>query len=414
MTHSYTRRGFLRTAGGAVGLGTLSGCLGTFDSEGARPVRFGAILPLSGPLEQVGTHGKRAVEQAVTDVNRAGGILGRSVELTAIDSEANPDTALDGYRSLAESGAVGFVGGLVSDVSLALAPEAAEDGLMEVSPASTNPQLTEAGRTDDRKFFGRTVPSDILQAVAMAKILDSLQYAGAETVSLLAVDNAFGSDLAAEIDANLDADVLANVGYDPSADSFGDTIDAVFADSPDAVGFVSVPGQEHGILDAYAASDYHAPWVFSAGMFGTDVPSSYEGFYSASLSSVQTEGYFGLSRRLSDIAPLAPYAANAYDAMFLMAAAAEKAGTVSGPAIADSIRSVSGGAGHTVGVGEFERVRSLVDAGRGLNYQGAASGVDLTDALEPLSSYVVEHVSNGRVEQLELLQRQFFQNGGDR
>nr|WP_082682250.1 ABC transporter substrate-binding protein [Haloferax profundi] len=412
MTLSYNRRGFLRAAGGAAALGSLSGCVGTLDAERAEPVRFGAILPLSGALEQVGTHGKRAVEQAVADVNDAGGVLGRPVELTALDSEASPDVALDRYQTLVDEGVVGFVGGLVSDASLALAPEAAADGIMEVSPASTNPQLTDAGRKNGRKFFGRTVPSDILQAIAMAKILDSLQYVDADSVSLLAVDNAFGSDLAAEVEANLDAAVTANVAYDPSADSFDGVIDEVFAGSPDAVGFVSVPGQEHGVLDAYAASDYHTPWVFSAGMFGSEIPSHYEGFYSASLSSVQTKGYFRLSRRLSDIAPLAPYAANAYDALFLMATAAEHAGEASGPAIADSIRSVSGGSGHTVGVGEFDRVRSLADAGRGVNYQGAASGVDLTDALEPLSSYIVEHVNNGRVEQLELLQRQFFQSGG--
>jgi ABC-type branched-subunit amino acid transport system substrate-binding protein len=241
-----------------------------------------------------------------------------------------------------------------------------------------------------------------------------MQYVGADSVALLAVDNAFGTDLAAEIEANLDADVVATVGYDPTADSFDSTIDRVFADSPDAVGFVSVPGQEHGVVDAYDASDYNAPWVFSAGMFSADVPSFYEGFYSASLSSVQTEGYFRLARRLSDIAPLAPYAANAYDALFLMAMAAEMAGDATGPAIAETIQSVSGGAGHTIGVGEFDRVRSLADAGRDVNYQGAASGVDMTDALEPLSSYIVEHVTNGHVEQLELLQRQFFQNGGDR
>ncbi|WP_396613263.1 ABC transporter substrate-binding protein [Haloferax sp. S1W] len=370
------------------------------------------MLPLSGSLETVGTHGKRAVEQAIADVNDGDGILGRPVELTAIDSKGNPDTAVEGYQSLVDEGVVGFVGALVSDASIALAPKAADDGIMEMSPASTNPKLSDAGTADGRKYFGRTVPSDILQAIAMAKILDAPQYVGAESVALLAIDNAFGSGLAAEVSANLDATVVADVGYDPSADSFDAVLDDVFADDPDAVGFVSVPGQEHGILDAYGASDYEAPWVFSAGMFSGDVPSYYEGFYSASLSSVRTDGYFNLSRRLSDIAPLAPYAANAYDALFLMAAAAEKAGEASGPAISETIQSVSGGTGHTVSVGEFDRVRSLVSAGRDLNYQGAASGVDLTSSLEPLSSYLVERIHGGNVEQLELLQRQFFESGG--
>ncbi|QIB75622.1 amino acid ABC transporter substrate-binding protein [Halogeometricum borinquense] len=412
MGDSYSRRGVLRAAGSTVALGSLAGCTGVFGDQGDEPVRFGVVLPLTGSLEKVGTHGKRAVEQAVSDINQAGGILGRPVELTTIDSKASADVAVEGYKKLVDEGVVGFVGALASDTSLALAPKAAEDGIMEVSPASTNPQLSNAGRSDGRKYFGRTVPSDILQAVAMAKVLDAPQYVGAESVSLLAIDNGFGSALADEIGSSLDADVVADVRYDPSASSFDSVLDEVFAGSPDAVGFVSVPGQEKGIVDAYTASDYDAPWVFSAGMFGNDVPSSYNGFYSASLSSVRTDGYFTLSRRLSDIAPLAPYSSNAYDALFLMAAAAEMAGEASGPAIADTIRSVSGGNGHTVSVGDFGSLKLLVDAGRNLNYQGASSGVDLTANLEPLSSYLIKRVTNGNINQLELLQQQFFKSGG--
>lgn len=400
--------------GGAAALGSLAGCVGAAGSPGGDSVRFGVLLPLSGPLKGIGEHGKRAAEEAVADVNDAGGILGRPVELLAVDSESDPTVARDGYRSLVDEGIVGFVGDLVSDVSLALAPQAASDAVMMVSPASTNPRLTDMGRRGGRKYFARTVPSDILQALVMAKILDSPEYVDAGTVAILTIDNAFGVDLSAEVAANLDADTVATVKYDPTAASFDGVIDSVFAEGPDAVAFVSVPGNERGVLDAYAATDHDVPWVFSAGMFGGELPSYYEGFYSASLSAVRTRGFFSLSQRLSDIAPLAPYAANAYDALFLMAAAAEMAGEASGSAIAGAIQSVSGGAGHAVSVGDFDSVRLLADAGREMNYQGAASGVDLTDALEPVSSYLVERVENGSVTQLELLQRQFFEAGGGR
>ncbi|ELZ87671.1 amino acid/amide ABC transporter substrate-binding protein, HAAT family [Haloferax elongans ATCC BAA-1513] len=413
MTLSYNRRGLLRAAGSAVALGSLSGCVGALDNQANEPVRFGAVLPVSGSLETLGTHGMRAVEQAVADINRAGGVLDRPVELTAVDTEANAQTAVEGYKTLVDEGVVGFVGGLVSDASIALAPKAASDGIMEMSPASTSPALTDAGRADGRKYFGRTVPSDALQAIAMAKILDAPQYANADSIAILATDNAYGDGLASSMKTSTDAEVVSDVRYDPTASSFDGVIDEVFQNSPDAVGFVSVAGQETGVLDAYGSSDYEAPWVFSAGMFGSDVPKYYEGFYSASLSSVRTDGYFHLSQRLSDIAPLAAYSVNAYDALFLMAAAAEKAGEATGAAIADTIQSVSGGTGHTVSVGDFGRVRSLTDAGRELNYQGAASGVDLTEDLEPLSPYVVEKVHNYEVRQLELLQRQFFESGGN-
>ena len=86
-----TRRNVLKATAGTAAVGLSSGCLGTL-SGSEQTVSFGAVYPLSGPLEQVGTHGKRATEQAVRDINAAGGINGREIELTAIDSEATVET----------------------------------------------------------------------------------------------------------------------------------------------------------------------------------------------------------------------------------------------------------------------------------------------------------------------------------
>ncbi|QGN07270.1 amino acid ABC transporter substrate-binding protein [Halorhabdus sp. CBA1104] len=407
-----TRRGYLGRLSGLGALAATGGCLGLPSGSGGT-VEFGALAPLSGTLEALGSDAKRTVERAAQDINDAGGINGNEVALTVLDTEADVDVATDQYQSLLDRGVVGIVGGLVSDVSIALAPKAARDDVMLVSYASTAPQLSTAGQADGRKYFGRTVPNDGTQAAVMAKVVDSPLYIDASSVALLSIDNSFGSGLAGSLQDAIDASIVADVRYDPGADSFSDTIEAVFENDPDAVAFTSVSGQERGILDAYAQTDYDVPWVFSAGMFGSDIPASYDGFYSASLSSNRTDGYFDLVRRLSDVDELASYAANAYDALFLMAGAAEKADDASGPAIAETIRSVSGGTGHTVSVGDFDRLRSLTDAGREINYQGASGSVDLTANLEPLSSYLIQRVTDGTVESLELLQSQFFRSGGN-
>lgn len=404
------RRAMLQSVLATTTIGTLSGCIGSW-GDAAEPIEFGAVLPQSGSLERIGTHQRRAIEQAVKHVNTAGGIRGRQINLTTLNSEADPETAVEQYQQLVDRGIVGFVGGLTSGASIALAPNAAEDQIMEVSPSSTSPQLSTAGRAGGQKYFARTVQNDALQASVMAKIIDSAQYADADTVALLALDNTFGDNLSTVISDKLDATVVADVRYDPTADTFDDVFAEVFANSPDVVGFVSVSGQESNIMDAYATTEYDAPWVFSTGIVGENPPSYYDGFYAASIASTQTDGYERLRRLLSDISPLAAFSANAYDALFLMAIAAEKAGEISGTAIADNIRSVSGGAGHTVSVGGFDKVRSLVEAGRELNYQGAASAVDLTPELEPLGSFVIEQVEDGRVRKLELIQPQFFQTG---
>jgi ABC-type branched-subunit amino acid transport system substrate-binding protein len=315
-----SRRGILKKMAGTGVLSVSSGCLGSFGGRG-ETVQFGALLPLSGSLERLGAHGKRAAEQAVADINDAGGINGAEVELTALDTEASVETATEQYRSLVEQGIVGFVGGLISDVSIALAPEAASDAVMEVSPASTAPQLSTAGRADGAKYFGRVVPSDGAQAAVMAKALNDPMHVGADSVALLSIDNSFGAGLAEAQKEALDSEGVADVRFDPAASSFDDVLGTVFETDPDAVGFTCAAGQERGVLDAYNQSDHDVPWVFSSGMFGGDLPSYYEGFYSASFSSGRTDGYFDLVRRFTDVDEPAAYAVNAYDALFLMASA---------------------------------------------------------------------------------------------
>ena len=94
MNDYLSRRGYLRLAGGSLSVSSaLAGCLG--GKLDTKPVQVGALLPLSasGFLETVAKHHRRAIEQAVADINDAGGPLGRELELTVEDTELDPETA---------------------------------------------------------------------------------------------------------------------------------------------------------------------------------------------------------------------------------------------------------------------------------------------------------------------------------
>lgn len=412
MTVDETRRKFLRRVGatGVLSVGGVSGCLGQLTANG-QPIRFGAILPvsLSGLLGTVASHGTKAAEQAVEDVNRAGGPLGREIEFTTNDSAADTETAVEAYRSLRDDGTIGFVGGLLSDVSLRLVEEVPGE-CMQVSSSSTHPSLATKGfGTGDAKFFARTVPSDIQQAVVMAKVLNGDRFIGADTAAIVHVDDSFGSGLAEKVSAQFDGSITATVPYSTDAESHDAVLEAAFADDPDGVALVSTPGNAQSLLEQAAANDYESEWVLSAGLLPDSPSEAYQDIYSASVAVQETNGALQLHRELRDITPLAPFAANAYDALFLQALAVERAGEATPQAIAENIRAVSSGQGHTVTVGEFDRAKTLLEAGREVNYQGAAGGVDLNENLEPLNSYLIEQVRDGRVEQLKLLRSSFFE-----
>lgn len=404
-----TRRQYLATA--ATGVAGLAGCLGV--GESADPVTIGSLLPLSGPgaLADVAAHHEQAVAQAVEHVNAAGGIHGRRVVHESRDTEASPDAAADAYASLADGDAVALVGAVISGISESLAGTAADDQRPLISPASTSPALADAGRNGDLKYFARTCPNDRQQATAMAKIVDDRRYADASTLGILHLDDAFGSALAAAVTDAVDADVSDTVAFAPSSETPGDPVDAVLAAEPDAVAFVGTPGQSTSVLAELVGRQYDGEVVLSSGLLPAAPGTEYMGVYTASVASARTVDTKRLETDLADVAPLMPYTSNAYDAAMLAALAAEAAGDASPQAVAGRLRDVSGGVGHAVGVGQFDRARAVIDAGRRVNYRGASGAVDLRADLEPLASYVVERVTGGQTQTLELLQRSFFAGG---
>jgi ABC-type branched-subunit amino acid transport system substrate-binding protein len=411
--HRVSRRGLLATAGATAVTG-LAGCTGFGGSS--EPVTVGSLLPLSGPgaLGEVAAHHERAVGAAVEHANRAGGVDGREVVHVSKDTAADPETAAEAYDELAAEGSLlSVVGPVISGVTGSLTERAAEDRTLLVSPSSTAPSLASAGRTDDGKFFARTCPNDSQQAAVMAKIVDDDAYAGADTAAVFYLDDAFGSALADAIEGVLDADVVASVSYPGSAENPEPPVDDALAPDPDAVAFVGSPGSSTAVLEELLVRDYEGEIALSSGLVPSNPSPNWKGVYTASVASANTVGTKRLRRQLSDVAPLMVYTTNAYDGAALSMLAAEYAGQASSPAAAGALQSVSGGVGHSVTVGEFDRARDLVEAGRDLNYEGATGAVDLDDDLEPLTGYLVRRVADSGMATLELLKRSFFAGGGD-
>ncbi|NEU57712.1 ABC transporter substrate-binding protein [Halorussus sp. MSC15.2] len=415
MHSNYSRRSYLARSGVALaGVGSLSGCLGTLRG-GRGTVTFGSVLPTSmdGLLGELGTAHTKAVEQAVADVRQAGGPLDSDIELRTHDSKVDGETAVGECEKLVSEGAVGFVGALVSDVSLVLADFVSENDIVQVSPSSTTPTLAARGYNDDVKFVGRTAPNDIQQAFVMAKALNDDKHVGADDVGILYLNNAFGNSLAQEVAAAFDGRVTDQVTFEAGKDSYDDTIAQVTGDDPDAIAVVSSPGSTKGVLQRGVESGYEGDWVLSAGLIPDAPPRYFEGLYGATMASQRSTGAQKLAQKLGDIAPLPPYTQHAYDALFLQALAVERAGEATPKAVAENLRAVSGGRGHTVTVGEFGRAKQLLDAGREINYEGASSSVDLNEDLEPLNPYVIQRVRGGTVRELELVKTSFFEGATD-
>ncbi|AAG20061.1 chemotactic signal transduction system substrate-binding protein BasB [Halobacterium salinarum] len=411
--HSTTRREWLGAIGATAATG-LAGCAGV--GGAGQPVTVGSLLPLSGPgsLGALAADHQRAIDTAVEHANRGGGINGRDVVHVSKDTEADPSVAADRYATLAaDESPLAIVGPVLSGVTTALTEQAAADAQLLVSPSTTAPAIATAGRSDGQKFVARTCPNDSQQAAVMAKIVDDDMYAAADTATILYVDNAFGAALADVLADRLGADLLASVPYQGGTDTPGGPVDDALAPDPDAVAFIGSPGSSSGVIDELVGREYGGEIALSSALASASSPPSWNGAYTATVNSASTVGTKRLRRALSDATPLQPYTENAYDAAALALLAASYSGDPTPRAVAGALQSVSGGVGHSITVGDFGRATDLIDAGRELNYNGATGNVDLTAALEPVTGYLIQQLTDAGIETRELLKSGYFTDGGD-
>jgi len=84
-------------------------------ANSAEPIKIGAVLPFSGGVELYGRQAKLGLDLAAKDINAAGGILGRPVEVVYADDKTDPAVATDVTRRLIErDGVVALVGPITS------------------------------------------------------------------------------------------------------------------------------------------------------------------------------------------------------------------------------------------------------------------------------------------------------------
>ena len=106
-------------------------------------VKFGMAGPITGPSAATGAQMKNGVAQAVEDINKAGGILGKKITVEYGDDVSDPKQGVSVANNFAADGVRFVIGDYNSGVTMPSSDVYQENGILEITPASTNPQITE-------------------------------------------------------------------------------------------------------------------------------------------------------------------------------------------------------------------------------------------------------------------------------
>jgi branched-chain amino acid transport system substrate-binding protein len=223
----------LTEAGVAVALALAVVLAGPSCRSSPKTIPLGAYVPLTGQLSGFGESSEAGAEMAVREINSAGGIGGKLLEMTVLDDEGDPQRAQDQVRRLVESlGVAAVLGGATSGNSLAAAPICQRNGVPMVSPSSTNPEVTEAG-----DFIFRVCYVDSFQGTAMATFaFNSLRIT---TVAIMAKGGDEYSEGLAEYFArtfeSLGGTVVADVPFPERSTLLGSSVAAALEPKPQAL-----------------------------------------------------------------------------------------------------------------------------------------------------------------------------------
>jgi len=309
----------------------------------AETIKIGCLLDTTGGLGASGEKLLDGARLAVEDINAAGGVLGKQLELIEEDGATDPATGFDMVKKMVEIDGVQVIAGpIITDSCLRSIPYASEHKIPLITPSATAIPLSEMEGTG---WFFRTCLRDDTQGRVLAGIIMDKGYTKLATIVL---DNTYGKGLETQIMDQLQAkgwqgEHVISIHYDEAKKDYLTELQQIKDADPDVV--FACTYCEDGIIVFKQALDLGLdgiPWLGCDGNYGSGLfedPKSAEFMEKAFVAGTRTVGtgelYEHFTAAYEDKYGEAPeiYCDTTYDAVWAAAKAIEAAGVYDGEAI---------------------------------------------------------------------------------
>ncbi|MEO1205667.1 MAG: branched-chain amino acid ABC transporter substrate-binding protein [Pseudomonadota bacterium] len=203
-----TTRSWFAIALASISCAALAACGDNGGTPAAETVKIAVAGPLTGPNAAFGAQLKNGAVQAIEDINAAGGINGKQVELVFGDDVSDPKQGVSIANNFAGEGVKFVIGHFNSGVSIPASDVYNENGMMMITPASTNPTITERNMWNVFRVCGR---DDQQGTVAGRYIADNL---ADKKIAIVHDKTPYGKGLADETKKALNEAGMQEVVYE--------------------------------------------------------------------------------------------------------------------------------------------------------------------------------------------------------
>ena len=345
-------------------LGGLTACSAASE-EKADTILIGVNLELTGDVSVYGVPERNAFEQAVSEVNAAGGIDGKLVELVVYDNAYDQAKAVQNTEKLIEDGVVAILGSATSGMTMAIAPLAKDNGLVVFTPSGTNSAVTMDGDVVNPYVF-RSCFIDPFQGQVLANFASN-DLAASKVVIMVNNGSEYSKELARIFTEQLNkngGEVVETASYADSDTDYKASLTSIATKEFDVL-FIADYAKNAGLIIGQARSTAGLEEVKIIGPDGFEDPQQndlaggaqnvnnvYFSTHFSSLSDNQkvadfVASYQAFTKAAGKEEPASVFAALAYDAAYMLFAAIDAADSTDPEAIRDSLESLPAFSGVT-------------------------------------------------------------------
>lgn len=320
------------------------------ESSSADTIKIGWYGPLSGSAASVGVSGETAVKLAVKQINEAGGVLGKQVELVEYDDQGNTEVSVKNVTRLIEQDqVVGIVGSHLSASVLATSAINEEAQIIQMG-TGTSDIWTNIG-------LSYTFRSTVCSSLFNQGCYDSMVTMGATKIATLSAETEY-AQLATQtvvdlIEAGGVMTVVAQEGYTSGDTDFSGQITKMLAAEPDGV-LLNGGGEDLGKIVKQLRMQGYEGYIYGiesladqqtlelAGEYADDVIFTCCYFVPQNiddaLSDAERDFLTAYEAEYGEL-PVSEVAYRAYDGMNILCQAIELAGSTDGPTVRDALMS---------------------------------------------------------------------------
>ncbi|HEV7376669.1 MAG TPA: ABC transporter substrate-binding protein [Pyrinomonadaceae bacterium] len=306
-------------------------------------VKVGVFMPQTGATATFGISSVNAIRMAAEEVNAAGGINGKQVELVVYDDRSDAQEAATVVTKLvSQDGVSAILGEVASTRSIAAAPIAQSNKVPMLTPSSTNPEVTKKG-----DYIFRSCFTDPVQGEAIAKFA-ATKLNAKRAALLIDKKNDYSVGLGnfiKESYGKMGGQIVVEQFYQEGDTDFNAQLTSIKGSNPDVIfvpgyyteiGLIAQQAKRQGINAPLLGGDgWDSPRLYEIG--GTSLIGSYfSNHYSADDPDPAVQKFVGSYKSKYGQVPDA-LAATAYDAALILFDAIKRANSTDGTAIRDAL-----------------------------------------------------------------------------